>query len=570
MKSIRPPLLSVALMVLAAISATAQDRTPQTRIDTISGRVVNEAGQPLSGVSVSLDVMGGSLGQRTSTDSEGNFKVQGLDSGIYRIYLRAPGYVTYWPSPLAPTYRPGDKVELSLIKGAVISGTVTRISGEPVVLVQVRAFQIRDAEGNRVDRPYVSDQVFTDDRGYYRIWALPPGTYVIAAGGAGQYFGSVNPFANDVMTYAPASTRDTAAEIIARSSQETTVDIHYRSEPGHVVSGKISGVMPPMPFNASVRLLDPDSRMIVNSATALDRTFQINGVADGEYEAVAIGGGTGGSDLLSSESRRLTIRGADVTGLDLALAPMAAIEAHVSLEADQKLNCGRRRESAVRETMLRLLRMRPETKPPAAKDKPADSSATASSPVSILEMVPNDKGDIRFRSLSPAPYRFEVRLPAAGWYLKDLSLPKPGVNLARNGIALKQGERVSGVTVAVAEGGASLRGRLSLAEGQSAPPNLRIYLVPAERENADNPLRFFEAGVAADATFAIGNIAPGKYWLWAQVVESIDANTPKSPRTNNDLRAKLLKDAAALNKEISFKPCERTVDYEFPYPASKP
>ena len=74
----------------------------------------------------------------------------------------------------------------------------------------------------------------TDDRGYYRLYGLPPGSYVVAAGGPGQYFGSVNPFANDAPTYAPASTRDTAAEVMVRSDQEVTADIRYRGEPGHM------------------------------------------------------------------------------------------------------------------------------------------------------------------------------------------------------------------------------------------------------------------------------------------------------------------------------------------------
>ena len=63
--------------------------------------------------------------------------------------------------------------------------------------------------------------------------------------------------------------------------------------------------------------------------------------------------------------------------------------------------------------------------------------------------MPNDKGEIRFRSLSAATYRFEVRLPAFGWYLKTLALPKPDANIARNGITLKQGEKISGVAIVV-------------------------------------------------------------------------------------------------------------------------
>ncbi len=560
-------LLLLTLVIAFAAAVAAQQSAPQTRDDAITGRVVNESGQPLSGVSVSLSAFSGRVGQRTATDSEGHFRIPGLDGGIYRIFLNAPGYVIQLPESGAPTFRPGDNAELTLIKGGVIAGYVTNIAGEPVVNVIVHPFQIRDGEGNRVDRPSFAQPKFTDDRGYYRVYGLPPGTYIVSAGGQGQYFGSVNPYANDAMIYAPSSTRDTASEIVVRSNQEATADIRYRSEPGHAVSGKISGV--PLSFNPIVRLTDIDSRVVVTTmvVTSLDRTFQLNGISDGEYEIAAGIGGGPSTEALTSTPRRISVRGVDVTGLDLALATMAAIDSRVNIETDPKLNCGRRRETALRETMITLRRARPEEKSGGAKVNPVDMPASSAS---YFENTPNEKGEVRFRSLLPGTYRFEVRPPAAGWYLKDLSLGRPEPNIARNGITIKQGERISGVTITISEGGAGLRGRVTTAENQTLPPNLRLYLVPAERDSSDSPLRFFEAAVANDGTFAVGNIAPGRYWLVAETAEPTGSDSIKSTRTDAGLRAKVLRDATALNKDISFKPCERTADYEFRYPAAKP
>jgi hypothetical protein len=139
-----------------------------------------------------------------------------------------------------------------------------------------------------------------------------------------------------------------------------------------------------------------------------------------------------------------------------------------------------------------------------------------------------------------------------------------------NGIKVGAGAKINGLTVAIAEGGASLRGRVAAAsEGQSLPPNLRLYLIPAERENQDNGLRFFEETVAGDGTFGIGNLAPGRYWVISQPAEAIDSNTLKSIRTDTALRAKISREAEALKKEIVFKPCERTVDYEVSFDPSK-
>ncbi|HSQ23875.1 MAG TPA: carboxypeptidase-like regulatory domain-containing protein, partial [Pyrinomonadaceae bacterium] len=83
-------------------------------------------------------------------------------------------------------YRPGESVSLTLIKGGVIAGIITNNDGQPVVNVSVRAYRVRDAEGNKVRSAAFAQPRMTDDRGYYRIYGLQPGTYVVSAGGQGQ------------------------------------------------------------------------------------------------------------------------------------------------------------------------------------------------------------------------------------------------------------------------------------------------------------------------------------------------------------------------------------------------
>src|SRR5437016_6990705 len=271
-------------MIYAQQTSTDNSQSKPAALAAITGRVVTESGQPLPGASVYIGAIG-SLGRRraTATDNEGNFKIQDLDAGIYRIYLSSPGYVSEPAEPAlnnSPTYRPGDSVALALIKGGVIAGTVTNGAGEPVVNATVRAFRIRDVEGKQLQTASQSQERLTDDRGYYRIYGLQPGSYVLSAGGAGaaQYFGfGANPYANDAPTYAPASTRDTAAEIMVQSGQEATADIHYRGEPGHSISGRVTGVRPQLPYNSGVRLVDPESRAAIGSTgvTGDDRTFQL-------------------------------------------------------------------------------------------------------------------------------------------------------------------------------------------------------------------------------------------------------------------------------------------------------
>ena len=145
----------------------------------ITGRVVGESGEPLTGalvyVSRRATVPQLSNTQRVATDEEGNFKVTGLDPGLYNVFANIPGYVTDtdFLTGRPAAYRPGDTVSLRLVKGGVITGTVTDTQGEVIVGIGVRAYRVRDLDGRPASfgyNPGVEDR--TDDRGVYRIFGL--------------------------------------------------------------------------------------------------------------------------------------------------------------------------------------------------------------------------------------------------------------------------------------------------------------------------------------------------------------------------------------------------------------
>src|SRR6185295_20223156 len=239
---------SLPLPVLTSCCQAQEDetKTSEPRTGAITGHVVNENGQPIPHATVYVSAP--ALPQRvTATDDAGNFQVGGLDASLYFVYVSAPSYIVVAreAGTPAPSYRIGDTVTLSLIKGGVISGMITSATGEPMVQVGVRALLIRDANGQPpLGRGYPIDRT-TDDRGVYRIYGLPGGTYLVSAGGRGSTF-SLGAYDSDAPTFAPSSTRDTAAEIVVRAGEETSgVDIRYRGEPGRAVSGTVSGLTAP-------------------------------------------------------------------------------------------------------------------------------------------------------------------------------------------------------------------------------------------------------------------------------------------------------------------------------------
>ncbi|HXM34575.1 MAG TPA: carboxypeptidase-like regulatory domain-containing protein, partial [Pyrinomonadaceae bacterium] len=246
--TIRSPTISLRMIVTAMLAAyiclvvqaqqpsPADEKAEDTKTGAITGTVVNENGQPLAGAAVFVSAVNSAgQGRTTTTDSEGNFQVKGLDRAFYRVGASIPAYVSppRDPDDSQPStyYRLGDSLRLVQIKGGVITGMVINSSAEPVVKVNVRASMIRDANGQP---PKFGIAQFgertTDDRGVYRIYGLAPGTYVVSAGGSGTRASSfsINAYDTDAPTYAPASSRDTAAEITVRAGDETSsVDIRY-------------------------------------------------------------------------------------------------------------------------------------------------------------------------------------------------------------------------------------------------------------------------------------------------------------------------------------------------------
>jgi len=595
-----PSLVGIAMLSLSATASRAQNAATESKPadppkGTITGRVVTQSGDTLGGASAFASPLGVIAQPRSATvDPAGNFRFDGLDPAVYVISAYAPGFVS--PPSTTPDesrryYHIGDSVTLTLIKGGVITGTVTTATNGRVVATAVRAFRIRDADGRPEQSSVQMRERPTDDRGVYRLYGLPPGTYVVSAGGSGRSFSGLatGAYDSDVPTYAPSATRDTAMEVIVHSGEEITADIQYRGDSGQVISGTLAGVNPTTSPGfgvaaGTVNLTDVRSRavlMSVGSSSSNNNTFAFNGVPDGEYELFAQQQIMTSRETLMSAPRRVKVQGADVTGINLTLVQLASISARLVLESNPPADCVKRRATAMQETVISARPFKPETKPAVGKtgknEPPAEVPLAAAN--QGTDSVPDAKGDFTLRNLQPGSYRIDSRLPSAGWYLRSISMGPPirssratEPNIPRDGINLKSGERASGLTVTITEGAAALRGRISVAEGQRMPPGLRAYLVPAEREAADNVLRFFDAVADSDAGFAVGNIAPGRYWIIARSADDGDPAKVKPIRQDSEFRARVLREAEASKKEIQFKPCERTTDHDLLYtlPAPKP
>jgi protocatechuate 3,4-dioxygenase beta subunit len=588
---------------------TAQDGTGKTArrtLGSIKGRVVGDAGEPLSGVVVYASSRGFSqnaFGVReqhsATTDDDGNFSIGSLDPGLYGLSASIPAYVSESDPATgnaAEIYRPGDTATVRLVKGGVITGSVTDAQGQPLVAAPVRAFRVRDLDGHTTDAPYnFTLDGRTDDRGVYRIYGLRPGVYVVMAGGnVPSPFGLVSAYA-DAPTFYPSSTRDTAAEVTVRAGQDTAgVDIHFREDQqGHRVTGRVEGVSGQGQVAASVSLVYAPSGIQAGNAFVMpnspDHSFSLDAVPDGDYDVQAVMGSRDGI-VSTSAPQRVSVRGADVTGLRLTLAPLASVAGTLVVEPATDAvrasdTCkGRRASLLPQETLISAVADRP-------------SKGGFFSRVSAFrDSAPDESGAFVLRNLEPGRYRLLPRPVDELLYVRAVELPaastsattstastrttsaqrsttattaQPQRAAARDLFDMRAGQQLSGVNVRLAEGAASLAGHVIAAEGSALPPpaSLRVYLVPAERERADDTLRFYETAPAPDGSFSFKNLAPGRYFAIARPVADPTEASPRPEFWDADPRARLRRDAESANVTVELQPCQRATDFALKFPA---
>jgi hypothetical protein len=576
---------------------------------SIKGRVISENGEPLGGVSIYA------MGKRNAgppfrppqsatSDEEGAFILQDLEPTIYNLNANLSGYVLEpdtMPVPSRSRVRLGDNVVIKMMKGGVVTGTVTDAAGVPLVGMSVRLVKVRDLEGSAFNAflSFGTREGTTDDRGIYRVYGLEPGVYVVSSGGSPMYAWWPVPHAESAPTFYPSGTRDSAAEISVRGGQETTgIDIRFRDERGHRISGTV--VLPPSQpgenaGSLGINLVHAASGTFLaaawSSGSENDRSFYFEGIADGEYDLTVQHNARGGV-MSNSPPLRVSVKGADVTGLKLTPIPSASLSGTLVIEplpeaARAGGKCTEQKSRMLpQETGIyaRLEHL------PAPKKQPRPRSFGN-------ETTPDQSGAFSARNLLPGRYRIEVRPADENFYARSIQLPesatgaaattpapaasKPGAARAAtpnaavvskasgDALDLRSGQQVSGVSIRVAEGAAFVAGRVvSAEEGAALPTQVRLYLLPAEREQADNTLRFYESIASGDGSFLFRNLAPGRYLLVARAVQ-IDPTDPTTMRPafwDAAERAKMRREAEAANLSLDLQPCQRVADLTLRYP----
>lgn len=395
----------VLLAVVCGAAANGQQEArdaPRVAAATasISGRVVMGADgkQPARRVRVTLtEASGRAPGQTTTTDDTGAFAFRGLPAGRFELqafknaYLRASYGASRPNRPGTPiVVKDGDalrNLSMTIVRGGVITGVVQDGRGRPVPGVPVRVLKLgyNAVTGEpTLGSPSTGSAAFTDDRGEYRAFGLPPGGYLVlvpppsssgrsndpirqltsneirramqaARGGAligaspsqPSLTSSAMPV-NYAPVFYPSATDIRAAATIPLGVSETRtgVDITIELVPTATISGTVTTPSGTLPAIVSVRLgsagVQPD--MLAGAGLrgaaaqpSADGKYTFTSVPPGSYTIKAfVGSGRGAPPNGPTEwaAADVTVNGQDVD-VPLTLQPGVAINGRVAFEGSQ-------------------------------------------------------------------------------------------------------------------------------------------------------------------------------------------------------------------------------------------
>lgn len=271
------------------------------RASGISGRVVDADGSPLNEVTVTAvpnDAMAArrarlGLGDSVTTDLDGRFELDGVAPGLNGLRAQKSGFQALQVSGFeVPAEQPLEGVELRLLKGADLVGSLKDADGEAVA---GGVILIMDGNMGIVDGGFAQ----TDGDGAFQVSGLPLGKFIVSATQGGQK----------------------ASQHITVEEGENTVELAF--EVGLPVGGQVSDARGAPVQGARVTLRPVEVTMTGYQAveSTADGSFRFEKVAAGDYRLVGQKEGVG----IHQFEESIKVADAAIEGIQLRLGGGARI-----------------------------------------------------------------------------------------------------------------------------------------------------------------------------------------------------------------------------------------------------
>ncbi len=523
----------------------------------IQGRVIAEdGGSPLARATLSLRSRAASPYDppRTArTDSRGEYTFRDLEAGQYILRATRHGYIprnygqkTSYSLRIdhvgtALTVGPGqvlENIDIRLIRGGVVEGRVVDQDKEPVERVAVRLTVFRSLGGK--DRLLPSGHDETDDRGYFRIFGVPPGDYYLRVSPRPLFGDSRRPMRSFAPTYYPGvlSVEEAATIKMTAGEEAGGFNITVIEGSSYSVSGRVltpEGTPAHSVWIVSMKQSGKEfpTGMGPNTNTDLQGHFKVSGLLPGGYRLYARSGSGEDQQLATAD---VEVVDQDLSGLTLMLAKGADITGRIVVEGEA---------SAVDWRRI-FLDLSP------SKDNP--------NRLSFGGIRASVEKDLTFRIANhpEGSHHLMVMLPPGNHYVSSIRLE--GQDIADRPIELKRNDRLEGVEIHIASDGAQLSGGVAQAEGQEVAEGTTVLAFAADPQRRNFPSRFTKTTQTDQSgQFSLEGLAPGKYLVCALV----------DHQSGNEWDADYLKGLEEDSEEIDLPPGQTLEESLVALPAPK-
>ncbi|MEM8962789.1 MAG: carboxypeptidase-like regulatory domain-containing protein [Acidobacteriota bacterium] len=264
------------------------------RLGGLRGQVLDDAGEPVTGYTVSARREVEANERVEVDDPEGRYQLSGLTPGSHRVSVQAEGFLdAVLTDVVVQTGVVTADVDLTLRRGAVVVGRVTDEAEKPIAGARV-GVEITDAIRATWGG---GSAAITDDEGNYRLDGVEPGRRML------------NVFA---MRY--LSSRH---ELEVQVDEDNVLDVELRR--GFTLAGRVLEADGTPATGARVDLAPPGDRHGTVERTDDDGRFRAVNLAAGAYQLRATGASGSQGDL--PEPLRLE---ADLDGAEIVLEDVAA------------------------------------------------------------------------------------------------------------------------------------------------------------------------------------------------------------------------------------------------------
>jgi len=232
---------------------------------------------------VPLTAVAPTSSKTATTDAEGKFTIAGINAGRYTI--SATRTLFFRPKrdagPVTLSISEGQRlsgVQILLSPTAVIAGRVIDERREPLRSIRVEAVRREFRDGLR--QWTNAGTSTTDDRGEYRLFNLPPGTYFIRAtqstGSTALYY----PGVPDSSSAVPVS--------VDVGNEAGAIDIEMRRIPEYSVQLKLGGIPPGSTANFLIRRRTglANEQLLARPETLPDNTYKLGQMPQGVYDVM--------------------------------------------------------------------------------------------------------------------------------------------------------------------------------------------------------------------------------------------------------------------------------------------